>query len=198
MTWFYNSDSGELTSASGVEALLYEGALHTGLGWHELPIPANDNETQAAAAASRLFPNGTPPTTSIGKGLLNAPGGLAGQGLSDVGNATGLSGLSDIGDFFHRLTESNTWVRVGEVIFGGIILWAGVKAVTSQTPVGNAARATTRTARKPARTALRVVAPEARLAGRTAAKKIAPKTTQRVAAHRQQVRQYGGKRAYNP
>lgn len=45
-----------------------------------------------------------------------------------------LSGLNAIGDFFGRLTESQTWVRVGEVVAGGLILYLGLKAIV--TPAG--------------------------------------------------------------
>ena len=40
-----------------------------------------------------------------------------------------IPGLTDIGDFFHRLTEGSTWVRVGETVVGVIILYAGIRAV---------------------------------------------------------------------
>jgi len=129
------------------------------------------------------------------------PGGVnasnpAAAALTGAENA--IPGVTDIGDFFHRLTEGSTWVRVGEVIFGGIILWSGIKALTSQTAVGNAASSAKRTASKPAKAAAKVAVPEARYAGRLAAKRVAPKTTARIASHRTQVRQYGGKRPYNP
>lgn len=45
-----------------------------------------------------------------------------------------IGGLSDIGDFFHRLTEKETWTRVAEVGIGVILLYVGLKAVT--TPSG--------------------------------------------------------------
>jgi hypothetical protein len=45
-----------------------------------------------------------------------------------------LSGLNAIGDFFARLTEASTWIRVGEVVAGGLLLYVGVKALV--TPAG--------------------------------------------------------------
>lgn len=45
-----------------------------------------------------------------------------------------ISGLAAIGDFFARLTEANTWIRVGEFLAGGIILYVGLKAIV--TPPG--------------------------------------------------------------
>lgn len=50
------------------------------------------------------------------------------------GTVPQLSGLAAIGDFFARLTEANTWVRVGEFLAGGVILYVGLKAIT--TPAG--------------------------------------------------------------
>lgn len=116
---------------------------------------------------------------------------------TDVSNAANsLAPLGDIGDFFHRLTEASTWTRVGEVALGGILLYAGVRAMShGSATVGTGAR---KVAVKPvktvARKAAKVAVPEARLATRTVAKKAAPKTTARVASHRAQVAKYGGKR----
>lgn len=45
-----------------------------------------------------------------------------------------LAPLADIGDFFHRLTEASTWLRVGEVVAGLLLVYIGLKA--SVTPGG--------------------------------------------------------------
>lgn len=45
-----------------------------------------------------------------------------------------LSGIAAIGDFFNRLTQAQTWIRVGEVAAGGLLLYLGLKAVV--TPAG--------------------------------------------------------------
>jgi hypothetical protein len=111
-----------------------------------------------------------------------------------------LSGVQEIGDFFHRLTEKATWVRVVEVLAGGVLVYAGVRALAQGSPVvGSGARkSVTKPVRKVAKTAVKVAAPEARLAARTAAKRRAPKTTARVAAHRERVAKYGAKTPYRP
>lgn len=44
------------------------------------------------------------------------------------------SGISAIGDFFARLTQKATWERVAEFTAGGMLLYIGVKALT--TPAG--------------------------------------------------------------
>jgi hypothetical protein len=124
-----------------------------------------------------------------------------------------LDALTEIGDFFHRLTEAETWERLGEVLLGGIIIWAGIKALTTgQSPVRTAARtasaparAAGRTTKRAAGAAVTYAAPEVRLAGRVAAKKVAPKTTARysrartrVTQHHTYAKQYGSKKPYNP
>lgn len=41
-------------------------------------------------------------------------------------NFNPLSGLASIGDFFSRLSQANTWIRVGEVILGIMLITSGV------------------------------------------------------------------------
>lgn len=69
-------------------------------------------------------------------------GGLAG-GIADLvtnlGNATAatemgvttgvpspFAGIAAIGDFFNRLTQANTWVRVGETVLGILLIVSGL------------------------------------------------------------------------
>jgi hypothetical protein len=80
---------------------------------------------------------------SIGKGTI---GGLK------IGNP--LSGVNAIGDFFNRLSEKATWIRVGEVIVGGVILFIGIHALASGTAVSNASKAVAKPAKKASKAAL--------------------------------------------
>jgi hypothetical protein len=128
---------------------------------------------------------------------------VAGQTTPPTVNAqpsNPLGGLAAIGDFFQRLTQASTWARVGEVALGGILIYAGVRALSSgSTTVGAGARkSATRPVTKVATKAAKVAAPELRLAGRVAAKRVAPKTTARVSAHRTHVAKYGAKKPYRP
>lgn len=102
--------------------------------------------------------------------------------------------IADVGDFFHRLTEKSTWTRVGEVGVGGLLLYAGIRALTHGTSTNVAGKAAAKPVRKVTKTAAKVVVPEARLAARVTAKRVAPRAT----AHRAQVRKYGAKRRYGP
>ena len=58
------------------------------------------------------------PVVGPGQGLT---GGL-GTGISNLG------GINAIGDFFNRLTQPNTWIRVGEVAAGLLLLYLGLSA----------------------------------------------------------------------
>lgn len=137
--------------------------------------------------------------------VLNALAKITKQEISGVGASlpsigSPLSGIAAIGDFFQRLTQPATWTRVGEVALGGILVYAGIRALThGSTAAGAGARSSvTRPVKKVARRTAKVVVPEARLAGRVAAKRVAPKTTARVAAHRENVAKYGQKKPYKP
>ena len=50
-----------------------------------------------------------------------------------------LTGLAAIGDFFQRLTQASTWVRVGEVLLGLALITVGLAHLASGTAAGRAA-----------------------------------------------------------
>jgi hypothetical protein len=74
--------------------------------------------------------------------------GTAQSASSAVGNP--LAGVAAIGDFFNRLTEGNTWLRVGEVTVGLLILYIGLNAVMKGTPVETATHTATKAAKRTA------------------------------------------------
>jgi hypothetical protein len=124
------------------------------------------------------------------------PGGAnASNPVAAAVQGSGLAPLVDVGQFFHALTEGKTWTRVAEVAVGGILVYAGVRALAQGSTVNrgvrNATSTVTKPVRKTAKATVRIAAPEVRLGTRVAAKRVAPKTTSRIAAHRQQVRRYG-------
>lgn len=136
MTWWYNTESGALTSAGSVQTFFQQlqGTVGLGAGWHQLPIPSNDTGVQAAAEARKLYPTGTAPTTSVKTQASNA----ASQALT--GSATGLSGLASIGDFFGRLTQGATWIRALELLLGAGLVLVGLAHAAGGTPAGRAAK----------------------------------------------------------
>ena len=122
--WYYNTESGVLSQGNNLENL--GNNIFGGVGWHELNIPGSDTEAQAAAAAKKEFPTGKTPTTSPVKGVENqAPGGV-------------LTGLAAIGDFFQRLTQGNTWLRIGEGLLGIILIAVGLAHMSHAVPVATA------------------------------------------------------------
>lgn len=124
MPWFYNSYSGELANESGVAALAYEAALHTGTGWHELNISGSATFAQAAAEALKEVPGGATPTGSQSQGLSQAIPNVAGAAASGISQ-------SILGPLF----QANIWIRVGEVVLGLVILAVGLARITHAVPV---------------------------------------------------------------
>lgn len=100
-----------------------------------------------AAVIGAKFEAGNAAGTAGALGTVQNAAGAASGAVSNLG------GLSAIGDFFNRLTQSNTWLRVGEVVVGVLILYIGLKATTAQTPVGNAVKSATAPVKKAARVA---------------------------------------------
>lgn len=45
-----------------------------------------------------------------------------------------LTGVNAIGDFFVRLTDPHTWIRVGEVLIGVLLLAVGIASMTNSIP----------------------------------------------------------------
>jgi hypothetical protein len=75
------------------------------------------------------------------------PGAPAGGG---DGITNPLGGIAAIGDFFNRLTQPNTWIRVGEVVAGLLLVYLGLNAVMRDTSAGNAIQHAKETAKKTA------------------------------------------------
>lgn len=116
---------------------------------HTIQQQSNPLLGQALEAAGFLGP------FTFAKAQQVAAGKAAGEGpvVSGVTNATsavgkGLGGINAIGDFFNRLTEGNTWLRVGEVAAGLLILYIGLNAVMKGTPVEAATQSATKTAKR--------------------------------------------------
>lgn len=85
-----------------------------------------NTRAEALAAVNLPLPKGT-------------PGGSIPAALQSGSSL--ISEVGAVGDFFHRLTEKTTWVRVGEVVGGGILLFIGVRALAHGSPtVGAGAR----------------------------------------------------------
>jgi len=131
--WYYNSTSGAVIYQPPVLGLP-QGLLP---GWHG-PFP-----TKAAADAygNKLAAQGkgAKPT-----GFAGAVGNTAGAAASNATSAA-TGGLNDLAS---RLSQSHTWIRVGEAVAGFILIYVGAKAFFPQTV--NTVASTAKTARKAA------------------------------------------------
>jgi hypothetical protein len=77
-------------------------------------------------AASIRVPLGD--ITNILKDVAIGPIGVGGEAIS---SATG--GVSNDVDFLTRLSNKNTWIRVGEFAVGAILIYVGLKAAFPST-----------------------------------------------------------------
>jgi hypothetical protein len=68
--------------------------------------------------------------TFVGGSFPNAVGSAA----ANAAVTNPLNFLGNIADFFHRLTEAQTWLRVGEVVAGLMLIYIALKA--TMTPGG--------------------------------------------------------------
>lgn len=119
--WWYNTETGQLTRSNILTQTLQSVGSLFGLsaGWHELHIPGSDSASQAIAEAKKEFPSGATPTTA----------GITPQRV--LGVAANESGVTGALDF---LKQPALWTRVGEILGGVILLYVGLKAIT--TPQG--------------------------------------------------------------
>jgi hypothetical protein len=184
--WFYNDISGVVRFDQGASYAADLLARMLGLGWHGPYKTQALADAHAGISGAKVISSDNP-LTAAQNALQNAA-------------THAIPGAAGAEDFFHRLTEPQTWTRVGEVGLGAILVYAGIRALTHGSPtVGSTTRkSATRPVRKVASGVASVAVPEARLASRAVAKKAAPKTSARVAAHRAQVAKYGAKKPYKP
>lgn len=100
-------------------------------------------------------------------GITNLGGVGSGKGIGRLG--PDLSALGPIGDFFGRLTEKATWIRVGEVALGGMLLFIGAHAIFRGSEAQSAVKSVTRPVKKVAKTGVQIALPQATPAVRASA-----------------------------
>ena len=143
----------QITFYAGILAQLpgtYQGnqAAFQGMTWSELYTAAADANPKADPKKLADAVLGLETAQSLGKNLGAAEGKL-GLFLTDAEKAAaqtnfaagvpGATGLAAIGDFFARLAQGATWLRVAEVILGGALIIIALAKLASGTPVGQAA-----------------------------------------------------------
>lgn len=125
---------------------------------HTIQRISNPLLQNAALAAGYIGPYDWSTAQGVAAGLAHeagtTPSGtnpLTTAQQAGKGATTALGGLSAIGDFFNRLTEANTWLRVGEVVAGLLLLYIGLNAAMRGTAAGNAVQSATRTTKNVAK-----------------------------------------------
>jgi hypothetical protein len=79
-----------------------------------------------SAAASANPPSGL-------SAIIDITGGAVGAATNaTIGNP--LAGIAAVGDFFQRLTQGSTWLRIGEVFLGLLFLAVGISKLTNTVP----------------------------------------------------------------
>jgi len=139
---------------------------------------------------------------------IGQTGGALGQipGAAAKGAANALEKLNNPldllkypADFFYRLTQPSTWIRIGEFLVGAMLIYVGIKAVVTPGPgtkvVKKSASGFTGVARK----VVTKTTPTGRAAGVVAKHErrvAASKTRQRAEVIRGKQREFGRKELY--
>jgi hypothetical protein len=132
---------------------------HPGNDYYEFPATGSIQRQANPILAEGLLAAGWNGPFTFAQAQALAQEGLQ-QQLNNAGSPTGgsvvsgalgipnpLTGVNAIGDLAQRLTQKSTWVRVGEFVAGGIMIYVGLKAffpsvVSAATaPVKKAAKA---------------------------------------------------------
>jgi hypothetical protein len=124
MPWYAEQGNGQ-------NAVLRKSAKSPGPGWVLIP-GATDAMTEDQAAQQLL------------QDILHGDfGSSVWNGVRKVtqaaANATGLTGLAAVGDFFSKLGQPNTWLRVAEVTVGLVLLAVALNKVLGN-PAGSAVK----------------------------------------------------------
>jgi hypothetical protein len=105
---------------------------------------------QLAVTGQTISPEGTSPQTGTpyvqgpASTTPATPSSPAGQNAQDYKNATTgsfpnpLAGLADIGNFFYKLGEGQTWIRVAEVVVGILVIAVALNKISGD-PAGKIA-----------------------------------------------------------
>jgi hypothetical protein len=123
VSWYYNTESGALTSADAVQGFLqdFQSTLGLAAGWHKLNIAANATEAQAAAEAKKEFPAGTAPTTSVVTAGENA------LSQETTGSATTFSSVQNaLSSFYGAVTDGKRWRSLGWILLGVLLIFMGL------------------------------------------------------------------------
>lgn len=95
-------------------------------GYHILPGSGGPYPTQAQANAALQALNG----------VINTPEPLLpGTHIQVPSIPNPLSGIAAVGDFFQRLTQAATWLRIFEIGIGILLVGVGIASMTKAVPL---------------------------------------------------------------
>jgi hypothetical protein len=95
-------------------------------------------------------------TKTAAQNFISSESSVEGSGGAGLSITNPLSFLEPIADFAYRLTEASTWLRVGEVIAGGMLVYLGLKSAFGNTAVGRGARQVSSAGKKTHSTARKI------------------------------------------
>lgn len=96
-------------------------------GWLGVPFPTKAEAQQALKAEQQNIATQVPNTGNPWTSLIPGHPNSIPNPINAIPNP--LTGISAVGDFFQRLTQKNTWIRIGEVVLGLILIVAGVSKI---------------------------------------------------------------------
>lgn len=130
------------TLEGGGVATLVEGTLAQVKSWSQkkygksVQFPGtsvNINPTSPAGFGGSSTAIIIGPFKSKAQAQSEASAGKYSPGVSGSGNessAAQVPGIQQIGDFFSKLGNSNTWIRVGKVVIGAALIIVGISHMT--------------------------------------------------------------------
>lgn len=154
MTWFafkgYNSGNAiDLAGVQEKEAV--------GLGFHGYATAAQaDSNPNSVNLLQKAIVDGFIADYKYAVAAKEEPGGSNADILNPANDVSGaasaaessIPGLSDIGSFFDKLGEGSTWIRVGEVVAGLLLVYIGLRAATQPGGASSAASSATKGVKK--------------------------------------------------
>jgi hypothetical protein len=116
--------------------------MGVGAGWYYDSLDGDvvhQNLAESLANVAFSYYHGPYATEALAvahKGVAGAPGNPNEGTGQQVANAAGtVTGTASVTDFLSRLTQANTWERVGMVALGMLLIAVGVAHITHAVPI---------------------------------------------------------------
>jgi hypothetical protein len=119
-----------------VSSLTPSQLLNLSVQYHAVQAAKKPNSTALGPYPTQAAATAAADAQNAGQAGLNKAAGAAASAASSI---PGLGGLASVGQFFDRLTEGNTWIRVGEVLLGLALVVVGTAKLFGNTSIGKTA-----------------------------------------------------------